>query len=149
MKSHGEMLRLWDGILSISDGNPRKVLQRNQDWSIITMTVLASSRAISNSTIRINYSPSLKIQNPQNQPLQPDEQMVLLITEKWQAYQDHSGLLESKANVARWCARQPYAIAQPYRRQRVTCKSTTLAFSWPEAGVSSSPATLEDEAPEK
>ena len=45
------------------------------------MTVLASPRAISNSTIRINYSTSLKIQNPQNQPLQPDEQMVLLITE--------------------------------------------------------------------
>ena len=64
------------------------------------MTVLASSRAISNSTIRINYPPSLKIQTPQNQPLQPDEQMLLLITEEWQAYQDHSRLLESKANVA-------------------------------------------------
>ena len=28
-----------DSIFGISDMNPRKVLQRNQDWSILTMTV--------------------------------------------------------------------------------------------------------------
>ena len=77
---------------------------------------MSSLKPISNLTIRINYPPSLKIQTPQNQPLQPDEQMLLLITEEWQAYQDHSRLLESKASVAQWCTRQPYAIAQPYRK---------------------------------
>jgi len=135
VKSHGEMRRLWGQHLGYIWREPQKSTAKKPRLEhSYDDYVMSSPKPVSNSTIRINYPPSLKIQNPQNQPLQLEEQMVLLITEERQAYQDHSRLSESKANVARWCARQSYAIAQPYRRptcdMRINHAGVLLAWGW-------------------